>query len=201
MEVYYDAEFLEDGETIGLISLALLGANNSEYVAINAGMDVERIGRHDWLCKNVVPHLPLVDKARVLKKIEHRAVRNMEFTDEDPLDFELDLTDINVKPVQVIANEVREFLRVPNLVLVSWYSGYDHVRLCQLWGPMVAKPPHVPMWTYDLRQAQYELGVPDEDLPRRPEGESHDVLSDARYHRQIARFLKSRFGTSIAVGA
>ena len=92
-----------------------------------------------------------------------------------------------MKPRQVIANEVRDFiLATPGRELWAWYAAYDHVVLCQLWGTMVQLPKGVPMWTNDLKQEAERLGNP--RVPEQESGE-HDALADARHSRDIARFL------------
>jgi hypothetical protein len=58
MKVFYDSEFLEDGETINLISIAFVAEDGREYYAANADMDWDRIRTDKWLMKNVVPQLP-----------------------------------------------------------------------------------------------------------------------------------------------
>lgn len=54
----YDTEFLDDGSTIDLISIGIVCEDGREYYAVNSDMPRERISRDDWLCQNVVPHLP-----------------------------------------------------------------------------------------------------------------------------------------------
>ncbi len=58
MKYYYDTEFLEDGSTIDLISIAFVAEDGREYYAVNADADWDRIHKDDWLMKNVVPQLP-----------------------------------------------------------------------------------------------------------------------------------------------
>ena len=58
MKVFYDSEFLEDGRTIDLISIAFVAEDGREYYAANMDMDWDRIRADKWLMKNVVPQLP-----------------------------------------------------------------------------------------------------------------------------------------------
>lgn len=202
-KVYVDSEFLEDGVTIELISIGFEDENGATYYAVNADMPLDRIRTHDWLCKNVVAHLPLANKAHVDSRL--RAARGeaiglpsgqtqepFDFGPMNPLLFELDMTSTLVKPKWFIANEVREFLgnRAP-VELWSWYSSYDHVALAQLWGPMIKLPPHVPKRTRDLGELQEDLGILDEELPAPEPGSNHDALADAKWHRKIHEFLKA----------
>lgn len=197
--VYIDSEFLEDGTTIELISIAYVDENGAAYYAVNADMPVDRIRTHDWLCKNVVPHLPLVNKAEVDERVKVATTPVVgtgnlpdPFGPMNPLLFELDRSSTLVRPKWVIANEVREFLgkRAP-VTVWSWYSAYDHVAQAQLWGPMIKLPPHVPKRTRDLADFQEDLGILDEELPTPEPGANHDALADAKRHVRIHEFLKA----------
>ena len=197
--VFYDTEFIEDGASIILISIGLVTDDGRSYYAVNGDLDDttrrdpdlrggyigktpwDRIVEHDWLVRNVVPHLPL--KGRPVATLGgifggKANVRGLE----------LDHTNSDVKPRQVIANEVRDFLRAagPDVELWAWYAAYDHVALCWLWGRMIDLPDGVPMWTNDLRQERHRLGNP--DMPKQAAGE-HNALEDARHNLAMARFL------------
>ncbi len=58
MKYFYDTEFLEDGTTIDLISIGIVAEDGREYYAVSEDMPVDRIRKHEWLMKNVFPHLP-----------------------------------------------------------------------------------------------------------------------------------------------
>jgi len=63
--------------------------------------------------------------------------------------------------------------------LWAWYAAYDHVALCQLWGPMTALPRPIPRYSHELRQRWHDLGRP--KLPE-PPPDQHDALADARHN-------------------
>jgi len=140
MKYYYDTEFLEDGKTIDLISIGIVAEDGREYYAISKEADWERIDRHEWLMKNVVPQLP------------------------EPRDRP-DLWKTRAE----IAEEVKEFLlfdKKPKLW--HWYGAYDHVVLCQLWGSMIDLPAGIPMFSADLRSMMTTGQAM--KLPPQPEG-------------------------------
>jgi 3' exoribonuclease, RNase T-like len=188
---FYDAEFLEDGRTIELISIGIVTDSGREYYAVNSGIDETddsrrlhgRIGRHEWLMANVVPNLPLV---------------------KPPTRFDghwlwsLDKRSTLVRPSWVIANEVRDFIlgtdpsgEVPYVELWADYAAYDHVALCQLWGPMIRLPEGIPMWTHDLRQVLDHYGMAKE-VPSMPGVTEHNALSDAREVKFRYEWLAAR---------
>jgi hypothetical protein len=173
VKIYYDTEFLEDGCTIDLISVGMVAEDGRELYAINADMPFHAIMHHEWLMANVMPHLPVKlhsgDGPDVMWDENHPDMASV----EDRWD---------------IAALVREFiLATPRPELWAWYAAYDHVALCQLWGPMASLPKGVPMWTNDLKQEAQRLGNP--DLPSMPGVSEHNALSDAREVKFRAEWL------------
>jgi hypothetical protein len=186
-----DTEFLEDGRTIELISIALVCEDGREYYAVNWDAPWDEIHENTWLCKNVVPSLPLRGGIA-------RSAFNM-----GRYSFTVDRSSVLVKPKWVIANEVREFLvgdlkpagendgrpfyfdtDLPEL----WadYAAYDHVAMAQLWGRMIDLPTGIPMFTHDLQQA-LELNPGFE--PSQQEDGLHNALDDARHVMRVLKEL------------
>jgi hypothetical protein len=166
---FYDTEFLEDGHTIELISIGFVGEDGREYYAVSEdvthGKLERRIRKHDWLMANVVPSLP-----------KPYGDWNLHMPKRWLFNYHAQ----EVKPRHRIADEVRDFLLVDGQPeLWAWYGAYDHVALCQLWGPMITLPDGLPMWTNDLKQESARLGDP--PLPEQPAG-VHNALADARHN-------------------
>ena len=179
----YDLEFLEDGKTIELISIGIVCADGREYYAVNADMPVDRIKNHHWLMENVWPSLPLRGERSGLVSVG-QGQHEIKLTDPGVLDT----SSVLVKPRWVIANEVREFLLAePEPELWADFGAYDHVALCQLWGPMIRKPKGLPMWTHDLEQAIE--AVPGFVKPEQAEG-AHNALEDARHNFRVLTALR-----------
>jgi hypothetical protein len=190
MTIYcYDTEFLEDGNTIELISIGIVCEDGREYYAVNSDMDWKRVVDNGWLQENVLPHLPCAGEKR--NGIVYRV---------------LDRTNAAVKPKWVIANEVREFLldgykdlgngcaigHEPELW--AYYAAYDHVALAQLWGPMVDLPKGIPMYTHDLMQEMDRLGIDSDVVPHADD--EHDALADARWNRLVLSEIRRAAGAS-----
>lgn len=226
MKHFYDLEFLERCEpgehsgSIDLISIGIVSDDGSEYYAINSDIQTDaelhrRISEHDFLAKNVIMHLPLVDDravaeqlkaAEMSKRTPYFEPSSKEYTDNSTrLDWKLDLTDRDVKPRWVIANEVREYFlnRLDHglhndevddegdVELWANFGAYDHVRLMWLWGPMIARPKHLPMFTHDIQQYARFLGVSYKDFPKQEAGK-HDALADARHNQLVWSFLEAQ---------
>lgn len=129
MKYFYDTEFLEDGETINLISIGIVAEDGREYYAINREADWDRIERHDWLMPNVVAHLPAFD------------VATWKFKDRIRDEVAAFLT------------------HTEKTQLWAWYGAYDHVVLAQLFGTMMDLPEGVPMYTNDVRSLVDWTGI------------------------------------------
>ncbi len=169
MRFFYDTEFLENGRTIDLISIGIVSEIGNEYYAVNANMPFDSVMRHPWLPENVVPHLPVLDFGTTRARLDkaHPAVKSQ----------------------RRIASEVSQFLLAPDKTeLWADYAAYDHIVLMQLFGRMVDKPEHLPMFTHDLRQEYERLGEP-EGAPQQHAELEHHALNDARHDRDFYQFL------------
>ena len=149
--VFYDTEFIEDGHTIDLVSIGAVDEDGNEFYAVSTEFDDTRA--IPWVRKNVLDKLPGPASKAWMSR-------------------------------ERIKGELLEFLTagVPSrgsVELWAWYAAYDHVAICQLWGPMPALPRPIPRFSKDLRQRWDDLGRP--ELP--PAGaDQHDALADARHN-------------------
>ena len=111
MRYFYDTEFIDNGRTIELISIGVAAEDGREYYAISTEFDPDRAG--SWVRKHVLPKLP--SPASKL----WRSRRQIRAELEDFFGIDGDET----------------------IELWAWVGAYDHVVLCQLWGPMTDLPP------------------------------------------------------------
>lgn len=156
MRFFYDTEFIDDGRTIELISIGMVCEDGREYYAVSTAFDPERAG--PWVRQHVLPKLPPLSSPLWRSRAQIR--------DELAEFLGLDSSGHKSGPADPIE-------------LWAWVGAYDHVALCQLWGPMTALPRPVPRFTLELKQLWYDLGEP--AVPKRPV-DSHDALVDARYN-------------------
>ena len=56
MRFFYDCEFIEDGTTIDLVSIGVVGEDGREFYAVSTEFDAGRAGA--WVRANVLPKLP-----------------------------------------------------------------------------------------------------------------------------------------------
>lgn len=148
MRYFYDCEFIEDGNTIELVSIGVVAEDGREFYAVSTEFDPDRAGT--WVRANVLPKLP---------SPASKSWRSRARIKDDLLEF------VNAGPGTV--------------ELWAWVGAYDHVVLCQLWGPMTALPRELPRYTRELRQHWEANGRP--ELPPAPK-DAHDALADARHN-------------------
>lgn len=176
MRYCFDTEFLEDGRTIELISIGVVAENGREFYAVNRDAPWRRIKKHAWLVENVVPSLPNL----------HGDAR-LHYSRRGPLGI-IDWQSPLIKRRQTIADQLLAFFAGDTDVkLWADYCAYDHVALCQLYGPMIALPDGFPMWTHDFQQAWENAGKP--ELPEQSSG-AHNALADARHLMACLRLIE-----------
>ena len=56
LRYFYDTEFIEDGQTIELVSIGIVGENGSEYYAVSTDFDPSKA--NSWVKDNVLAKLP-----------------------------------------------------------------------------------------------------------------------------------------------
>lgn len=169
MRVFYDVEFVERGPQLPIqpISLGFVAEDDRELYVINEEC-LSNVLRHPWLSINVAPSLPILNDQR----------SDAHFvTSWDPEHSEYK----HVYALDFLVQEVYKFLiEVPDLELWAYYSAYDHVVLCQLFGSMADLPPGIPMWSHELQQViEMDNSV---KLPSSPPI-AHHALWDARWNR------------------
>ena len=149
MRYFYDTEFIEDGRSIELISIGVVAEDGREYYGVSSEFNPQRAG--SWVRAHVLPKLP--SPASKLWRTRAQIRSDLETF------FDIDGDD--------------------DIELWAWIAAYDHVVLCQLWGPMTHLPPAMPRFTHELRQRWEDAGSP--QLP--PAGDDqHDALADARHN-------------------
>ena len=156
MRYFYDTEFIDDGRTIDLISIGVAAEDGREYYAVSTEFDERAAGR--WVRAHVLPKLPSPSSPVWRSRTQ-------------------------------IRTDLEDFFGVDGdapIELWAWTGAYDHVALCQLWGPMTALPRAIPRFTRELRQLWEDRGCP--PLPPRPR-DAHDALIDARGNLQRFRII------------
>lgn len=149
MKYFFDTEFLDDGRTLELISIGIVCEDDRELYLVSS--DFDEATATPWLRDHVLNHIP------------KSLVRT---------------------PRWSIAAQVSNFLDLQRNVpeapeLYGWYSAYDWVVLCQLYGPMINRPKHFPKLCHDLKTIFTDFGIT-KPGPK-PGLTKHNALDDAKW--------------------
>jgi hypothetical protein len=190
MRYFYDTEFLDDGKTIDLVSIGIVCEDGREYYA--QSVEFEPKNANPWVKENVFPHLTLhpMDKPfeshstpydlLIIDWAFHETIKGQCRTGyTDPL--------CPWRTREQIRDEIKYFFNPSDgIQLWGYYSSYDHVAFCQLFGAMADLPKGYPMLTYDLRQLLDTNHLFD---IRQPDDSPHNSLEDARWIAETYRSL------------
>lgn len=160
---FVDTEFYEDGSTIDLISIGAVRSDGGEFYAVNQDAKLHLVS--PWVRANVLPQLPPFHDAAWMPRarIAERFSSFMGASHFEP--------------------------KLPSVTEVyGYYSDYDWVAICQLYGTMMGLPNHFPRYCLDLKQLSWLLGN-----PKHPPQERgvHNALEDARWNRDLYAFLRT----------
>lgn len=156
---FIDFEFHEDGSVIIPISLG---------IAIDAPGDPERYIEFDF------------DEALVRREnpwVTQNVLPHLEWAPSERMSRE----EARITILQTLSTD-------PQPRFWGYFSDYDWIALCQLWGKMIDLPPHFPKFCMDVRQLAEHLGNPKECRPPAPDN-PHHALVDSRWARAYYRNL------------
>lgn len=181
MKYFLDTEFIENGETIDLISIGVICEDGRTYYAQNARCNFKKAS--DWVWRNVFPHL-----------LEFNMCGNRSCTPpsrslDSKLDEKCHNPDCYWRSKYEIREEVKLFcdpLKYGNPEFWGYYCDYDWVVFCQLFGAMIELPKGFPMYCQDVKQLCDSKGNP--TIPK-PEKEIHHALVDAEWIKFAYHFL------------
>lgn len=166
MRYFLDAEFEENGSTIIPISLGMVSEDNRQLYLINSDyIGNWKAGKHeifpaarDFLQSNVLNHITANDFFDYGDSLRYWPGRILEFI-----------------------SDFGQYSSRDEIELWGYYGAYDHVCLAQRFGPMIALPEPIPMFTHEIKQLQANRECP----PRPAELPEHNALSDAIYQKLI----------------
>lgn len=196
MRYFLDTEFNEDGRTIDLISIGIVAEDGREFYACNQEAELHRV--NPWVREHVLPKLPPYDGHLAkdpekymtrLWKPRAEIARNLILFTRDPG------TALGATSPFVAGDLVHKPSWLPTrtdgtpVEFWAYYADYDWVVLCQLFGTMMDLPRQFPKWCRDLKQLSVDVGSPTH--PPDPE-EEHHALVDARWNRDLYKFLMAR---------
>ena len=162
MKYFIDTEFQESGpkNPLELISIGIVSEDCREFYAINRDFNWKKAS--DWLKEHVKPKV-VFPGADISK---------------DGGSPRLRWEDSRRMPFKKILQEILTFIGQDTPEFWGYYSDYDWVVFCQIFGSMMDLPKGWPMFCMDLKQLCQENGNP--KLPDMPFSIEHHALYDAR---------------------
>ena len=162
-----DTKFMEDGHSIQLISIGVVAEDGREFYKQVIEADYRRANA--WVGQHVLPHL--TDCPSGLWKTQHwgRVSQKTAWVCEFPQCPWLFRAQIATALVEFVG---------PSPTFLGYYSAYDWVTVCQMFGIMMALPKGWPMYCRDLRQWLDDHNLQD---IKQPDDMTHHALSDARW--------------------
>lgn len=174
MKYFLDTEFIEDGKTIDLISIGIVSEDGREYYAVSTGFNPSKAS--DWVLENVLLPMGIGRKGWI------SAPDLLSPSQKNHWDSQ--------RTLKQIGEEILIFLN-PSIhgkpEFWGYYSDYDWVVFCQIWGTMMDLPSDFPMYCRDLKQWCDQLGNP--RLPSQDDAK-HNALNDAKWNRKAWNFLQ-----------
>lgn len=205
MKYFIDTEFIEGfyksflgkrRHFIDLISIGIVAEDGRSYYAVSS--EYSEKNANQWVKDNVI------------RKIFEEACNHP----AGLYGFEKEFIKSNTQ----IANEIRSFFgcwrdqlfwRAPNGIQVyGYYSDYDWVLFCSLFGRMIDLPKGFPIYCRDLKQSLDEksLKYSEQSIPFQSQEEclknlknrkdypkqtnEHNALADARWNHELYKFLQ-----------
>lgn len=193
MKYFLDTEFIEDGQTIDLISIGIVAEDGRELYLLN--YDCDHSKANEWVKENVLKHLPPKPLLRIYPSVEafieseegKQGWRNKKTIADEILKFCL------WRPTGFVSYDSFNNVNINNYDRLEpefWanYGAYDWVVFCQLFGTMIDLPTGFSMFINDIQQLAADLGNP--ELPRQ-KNQIHNALSDAYYVKMLYEYLNA----------
>ena len=166
MKIYVDSEFIDDGKTVDLISLAMVAEDGRELYLQSVEFNEQNAS--PWVQDNVIDHLVMCPCCGHQVNHENGKCRHKHCPWRTRIQ---------------IAHEVAMFCdpeKYGKPEFIGWCSGYDWVALCQLYGTMMDIPAGWPHYIKDLQFVLDVQGITDDMLPQQETG-LHNALADAKH--------------------
>lgn len=197
--------------TIDLISIGIVSDAGQEYYAVNREFNLkEAWNRHDfleqtpfekyhgfsgrkyyWIRENVLRSIfddwksGLEFNYRNFKKLLHKYGKTTEQIKQDIqvfvyrnecIEFRLNSEGFSFNDIVAVKTPISFY---------GYYSAYDHVALCWLFGKMIDLPKGFPMYTNDLKQMMDSGAMLEVDISNLPTGNVEDFLNTLKKIGQI----------------
>lgn len=212
MKFYLDTEFIECAKqrkllgfkvgapvpTIDLISIGMVAEDGRELYLLNADCELQYAWDNEWVRDNVLYRIWQEFAPAYMRgtSVNHFSLKSISAIFKEKghskgwLKWAI-LTFVHAEAYEGWVGTMDSFFEAPFTDEHSFYgyfSDYDWVVFCQLFGRMIDLPHGFPMYCLDLKQEMKRLEAPDTIKPNN--GNEHNALADARWNKLLhARLL------------
>jgi hypothetical protein len=179
MRYFIDTEFIEKYGKIDLISIGIISEEGQTYYAENACF--EERDADEWIKENVISNLKWYRNENEKKGFCNASTLNA-LTSKATTEIFGTPTLIKETIVDFICDDIPEFW--------GYYSAYDWVAFCGLFGRMIDLPKQYLMYCNDLKQWKDYLsnkGFKTDFVKT----QNHNALDDAKWNKQLWIFLNN----------
>lgn len=160
MIYFLDTEFVEDGETIMPISIALVPLDRRRRnLYLEFDFDQEKAEAHDFVRQNVLPQL--AGQERYSRAQAASAIMSYLGLPRQPAESE------------------------KRIEFWAYYADYDWVLFCQIFGTMMGLPHELPKICFDLQQLWLLHARPAGAAKPPQPNNVHHALADAEWNREF----------------
>lgn len=164
MRFWFDTEFIDDGQSIDLISIGIVAEDGRRYYAVSLDANYDNAG--EWVKANVLPLLP-------------SRPETINYSDPS-VSSRIKEEGLLWRTRSQIAIDLLDFLG-SSPEMWAYFADYDWVVFCQIFGSMMDLPTGYPMYCRDLKQECDRLGFADFPLQEN----EHNALSDAVWCKSL----------------
>jgi hypothetical protein len=170
MRYFLDAEFIETGFSLQLVSIGIVSEDGRTFYAENTSFD-ERLA-DKWVEQNVLSKLQFWDW--------HKSESHFSETFGKGLSMQIFGTISNIK-----SSLLDFFQDDQSPEFWGYYADYDWVIFCWIFGRMIDLPKNFPMYCRDLKQL-----LDESDKEKIPDSENeHNALDDALWNLELYKHL------------
>jgi hypothetical protein len=215
MKFYLDTEFIECAKqrrvlgikigpavpTIDLISIGLVGEDGRELYLLNADCELQYAWDNEWVRDNVLYPIwqqfaPKYMRGHSVNYFGFESISRI-FKDKGHSRGMLAWHILTFVHAEAYAHHVGtmdsffEAKFTDKHAFYGYFSDYDWVVFCQLFGRMIDLPHGFPMFCHDLKQEMVRLSAPDSIKPNN--GNEHNALADAKWNKMLHTRLLAQY--------
>lgn len=212
MKYFIDTEFIEGFHKplfgkrrhfIDLISIGIVAEDGREYYAISNEFNPK--DADDWVKENVISKLP----ERNVSYYDSPRMKSESLLWKSNKQIMCDIVNF-ICPIKAasewagigsLSDGLEAYLSKNKPEFYGYYSDYDWVVFCSLFGKMIDLPKGFPMYCKDLKQMMDDNGLSKEwkrmNCPD-PEGE-HNALVDAKWNKKLFEAIALKNATFLTI--